>query len=229
MARTVDLTTLESRVRWRTDTENEVSRFPVPELDDAINEGIAKFHSRAVRARGQGWQEATTPLPTVNGQELYGLPATYLEVLKVWTTLNGCEVVIPSYEEPETDGLSNGISWAPGIGLRYRLSGDNISFRPVPDAVYTVNIKYVPTAVKLTSPSSMLDGIDGLEEFVVAWAAKRWALKNRDYELARALDEEMAIGLQEIDGLVHAHNAGEPPRMQDVRGLYLPRRHRWLR
>ena len=91
MARNVDRATIRERVRWRSDTENATRRFPDTELNDAINEGIAQFHAEMVRARGQGFSEATTSVTTVTGVQEYALPATFLEVVKVWTLINGLQ------------------------------------------------------------------------------------------------------------------------------------------
>lgn len=215
--RPVDLTTLRQRVRRRTDTENEIARFPDTELDDAINEGIAQFHAERVRIRGQGFDEATTLFSTVAGTETYDLPATLLNVVKVWTKLDGAEFQLTGYEEPDTDGLVEPASWAMIRNVGFRIVGSQVSLRPIPDAVHTVYIKYVSTAVKLTAPSNTVDGVDGLEEFIVAWAGKRFAMKNEASGMVAMFDNEMVSNLDRLRALEHARNAANPPRMQDVR------------
>lgn len=230
MSRNVDLLTLRTRLRQRTDTEGEVSRFPDTEANDCINEGIAQFHVEMLRLRGQGFAEASTSVTTILGQEMYALPAALLEVIKVWATIDGQENVLRTYEPFETDGLIDTVSWGPYVDICYRMVGDNISLRPLPPAGKVVKINYVATAVKLVTDGNTVDGVDGLEEFVVAWAGARFAIKQRDWELKQALDAELSYMLARIQAIAAARNAAEPPRMQDVRGQLSWRRggRRWL-
>lgn len=218
MARYVDLVTLRTRVRWRTDTMNEVARFPDTEVNDCINEGIATFHMELLRVRGQGFNEATASFSTAFGVELYPMPAQLLQLLKVWTYINGFEKVLRVYEEIETEGLSDPVSWETILDPSYRIVGDNISLRPKPTTVNTIWVKYVPSAVKLVADSNTVDGVDGLEEFIVAWAGQRIAIKNRDEWLSGQFDKEMSLALDRLRTTQSARNAAEPPRMQDVRG-----------
>lgn len=232
MARGVTLATLRSRVRWRTDTENETTRFTASEVDDAINEGIAKLHSRIARTRGQGYYFTSTDVTTAADVESYALPATFLQLTKVFAIINDVECVLRPYEEVDTHGMIDTVSWQSISQIRYRLHGSNISFRPRPDSAYTVTLEFVPTAVKLVNASDVFDGIDGMDEYVVSWASKRLAMKNRDFELCGVLDAEMSIALQEVDGFLHARDGGAPPSMLDVRPLLRSlrsMRRRWAR
>jgi|SRR5882762_7656894 len=218
MARLVALSTLRQRTRWRTDTENETSRFPDSEVNDCVNEGLAQFHQELLRVRGQGFNEVVASFPTVIAQQYYTMPAATMQLLKVWTTINGFEKVLRVYEEIETEGLSDPVSWETILDPSYRIFNDQISFRPIPNTVNTIFIKYIPAAVKLVNDGDTVDGVDGLEEFVVAWGGVRIAIKNRDWELKGTLDAEMQAIIGRIRTTQRARNAAEPPRMQDVRG-----------
>src|SRR5882762_7912240 len=127
MARPVSLAVLRDRLRWRTDTQNELTRFPDAELNDCINEGIANFHAEVLRCRGQGFGETQTTITTAYGVQVYPLPAAALEVAKVWMTINSAERVLRTYEEFETDGLVEPVSFETIIDPSYRITGDNIS------------------------------------------------------------------------------------------------------
>lgn len=217
MSNPVTLAALRDHVRRRTDTENETSRFPNAGLDADINVGIKHFHAERVRMRGQGFDESLTFVTTVAGQELYALPAQLMEVVKVYTRIYGSERQLTPYEEVETDGMVEPSSWPAAGNIGFRMVGNNISFRPAPDAAHTVYIKYVATAVQLFEPSNTVDFVDGFEEFVVAWAAKRIATKNGDKGLAALCEEDMASTLDRLRAIEHARNAVSPPRMLDVR------------
>lgn len=232
--RTVSLATLRSRLLWRADVGNENQRFPVAEQDDCINEGIAKFHSEVVRADGQGVFDTDYAFMTVNGTETYSLPGEFLDVKTVKLVRDGVTRTLEVYSELDVDWLASPMYATDGWCRFYRLRGDNISIMPVTDAPYAVTVRYTPTAVRLVAPSNTLDGIDGCEEYVVAWAAQRFAIKNRDWELQGVLEGVKAESLDQMRALVVNRNAAEGERVQDhgrklvgsLRGR-APFRRRW--
>jgi hypothetical protein len=214
--RTVSLTTLRSRVRWRTDTERETSRFPDTELDDSINEAIAQFQSELVRADGQGVEEASTFFMTVNGTDTYALSATLLEVRGVTATNSGITRALRVYSELDVELFANDDLWVNSNSIgAYRIVGANIQLRGMPRSAFRVDIKYVQNAVKLVAPSNTVDGVNGLEEYIVCWAGERFALKNRDWELNGALKAEREEIVDRLRALVSNKNASEPDRFQD--------------
>jgi len=225
--RTVSLTTLRSRVRWRTDTERETSRFPDAELDDCINEGIAQFHSELVRADGQGVQEASTFFMTVSGTDTYALPAVFLELRGVTLTSFGFVRTLRVWDEIDIDIIQNDDVWVNNdcIGF-YRLVGDNIQLRGMPRGAFRIDMKFVQTAVRLVSPANTVDGINGLEEFIVAWAATCFADKNRDWELKGQMQARQEEVLDRLRALVSNRNDAEPDHFLDG-ARKLNRRWRW--
>jgi len=229
MADLVSRAELRDQIRLRTDTQNETRRFPDSEVNIYINKGIAALHRKMLRSRGQGFSEASTIVTLIGGQESYALPAALMEIVKVFTRIDGEERVIHSYEEWDTQGLVEPQPVSIYSNFAYRIVGDNISIRPVPSSSgQSVTIKYVSTAVKLTADSNTVDCVDGFDEYIVAWASKRIAIKQRDDVLIAMLDGEMGAALSDIQALSPARNAAEPPRMQDVRPQYLSWR-RWGR
>lgn len=214
--RTVSLTTLRSRVRWRTDTEREVSRFPDAELDDCINEAIAQFHSEIVRADGQGVEEASTSFMTVANTDTYPLPAVFLELRGVILTSFGYKRTLRVWSEIDVDLIANDDLWVNNDCISfYRLVGQNIQLMGMPKAAFRVDVKYVQTAVKLVAPSNTVDGVNGLEEYVVAWAGERFALKNRDWELNGALKAEREEIVDRLRALISNRNDAEPAHFED--------------
>lgn len=220
MARNVTLAKLRERCRWRTDTMNEVSRFPDAELNDCINEGIAQYHSELVRLYGQGFDAATTFFMTSFGVELYALPASFLQLTKVWTTINGFERVLSVYEPVETEGLSSPVNWESVLNPCYRLVGTNISLRPTPATPIRININYLPASAILPSDGSTVDGIDGFEEFVIQWVVGLISQKQRDWELEQSAAGRGQAVLGRIKAIHSARNAAEPARMQDMKPVY---------
>lgn len=219
MARLVQLIDLRAAVRQATDIQSELARFPDAEINGYVNRGIAQLHVKLVAARGQGFQETTTTLSTVISQELYTLPATFLEVVNVFMVIDGARRIIRTYEEMETDGLrtSNvGYDWCKQPF--YRLSGDQMSILPTPATVQTINIKYIPSAVVLTTDTSTLDGIDGFEEYVIGYAGQLVSTKQGDDGRMAMMMQQQQQALANILAIQKARNAAEAPRMVDVKG-----------
>jgi len=226
VASPVSLAQLESMTRRKSDTENKIQRHPVADVYDYINRGIKAFHTELVRVRGQGYSEADTFFVTAQGQETYPLPATFLQVLKVWTNLQSRECILRSYEEPETHGMRDNVPFDAFQSLpMYRLRGDNISIRPTPSNVLQINVRYVSTLVQLTSPSNTIDGFDGFDEFIVCFAAREIGMKDNKLEFVGACSAQMGEVLDRIRATHRARNAGEPQRMIDTRGSSMVRHY----
>lgn len=218
MARQVSLTTLRQRVRWRTDTENETARFPDTELDDCINEGIAQYHAERIRSDAQGFADSETTFTTVSGTELYALPAEFLEVTHVSVTVDGRDRDLRLYDQWELETLSAiSVRQDADFGF-YRLVGDNISLKPTPKRARVVRVKFKGTAVRLTAPSNTVDGVVGLEEFIVAWASQRLAIKDRNWDLKGILETDKQEILDRMRAIDANRNASEPTRMADAAG-----------
>jgi len=226
--RAVSLATLSTRVRQRTDTEAETARFPAALVTDAINEGIAKLHSMLVRSYGSDYFESEYTFPTSAGIESYALPATFLGLKKVFTYIQGVETAFRRYETLDTDGFIDTDSWQIIQRPMYRLKGSNISFRPFPDAVYNITLLFTPCSVILGNPTEAVDGINGLEEYIVAWAGKRVAMMQRDWALCDRFDSEMANAEREIQAVAVSRDGYMQPQMRDVRTMERNiRRWRW--
>lgn len=221
--RTVALSTILERVRRRTDTQSETARFDDASVIDDINEGVAWFHRQVVAARGPGQLRSTVSISTVDGTATYELPAYFLEVMAVYTTIDGVRRTFDRFNDNDVDGtLSTGLSWAGSAGLFYNLQGANIAFLPAPDAIHTVTLDYCPTAVQLITPTDTLDGIDGLEEAAVCWASKQIARKQRDFELVQGFNDDLDRLAAEIKSFVGQRDAFKPAQMVDLN----PRRSR---
>lgn len=220
MARLVTLLEARTAVRRRSDIENELARFPDVEINDYVNAGIAQLHMEVLRLRGQGFGELATSFPTIANTELYILPAAFLEITKVFTVVDGVERVLHTYEPFDTDGLTEPATWDSDLDApwAYRIESDSISIRPKPKTIRTITVKYIASAVKLTTDVSTFDGIDGFEEVVYGWACQLIAIKQGDDGRAGMAQGLMGQGLDRIRGIQHARNAAEAPRMQDVRG-----------
>lgn len=223
----VSLTELEDKTRRMADVQNNLLRHPQSEVWDNINRGIKQFNAEVVKCNGQGLFETDTFVTTTPGIEMYGLPAQLLQVTKVWTNISGRERILYGYEAKETDGMRDnlplGSEW--GDLPFWRIVGDNVSLRPTYNSPLTVYIRYIATAVKLTAGSDTLDAIEGFDEFIVAYAARRCAFKDNKVDLIGLCSQDMAETIARMQATVRARNAASPRRMTDTRGSSMGRHY----
>ena len=261
MADTVTLLQLRTRARRRADIESFTTRFPDAELDDEINESLARLYSILIAARGVGYYEKSysfstrqpgpvasvsamsgngvTPIavttsaahgfntgdqvsiqgalgntnanttatiivtaPTTftmtgltgNGTwsgtttaqvtaELYALPSDFVALTSIETVVNGSNVYLRSYHNNERPWLKNISDWSlANMAPMYMLRGNNISFAPIPNAVYPVTMYYIPAPPSFATDGSgdtgTFDGICGYEEWIVLDVARKCLMKD---------------------------------------------------
>lgn len=223
----VSLGDLEDAVRHMADVQSELDRHPQAEVWRLINRGIKQFHNEVIKAQGQGIFQTDTFFITTGGTEMYPLHAEILQVKKVWTFFNGREYVLDAYEEGETDGMVDNIPFdsAGYAPMGYRIIGDNMSLRPTTSDTLTINIRYIATAVKLTASFDTIDAIEGFDEYVVAWAARRIAFKDNRQDLVALCSQDIGMTLENLRAVVRARNAASPKRIIDKRGSTMGRHY----
>lgn len=215
----VTLSELEARTRRKLDVQNNLVRHPQADVWDNINRAIKHFHAEVVRAQGQGMFNSDTFFTTTPGTTSYALPADGLQVVKVWSIIDGRERVFGGYEEVETDGMRplDALNiWA--VPPTFRVIGDNISIKPSYAIPFTVNVRYVATIAKLTTGSQAIDGFDGFDEFVVSWAGRELAMKDGKLEIVAGCSGEIAEVLDRLRATIRARNRATPKRIVDQRG-----------
>lgn len=228
MARTRTLLNLRGDAYRRADLENATSLVPPADMTEYINQGIAHYENILAKARGRTWNSSTSTIVTSNGVSDYALHATFAFLLKVTANINGDVVPLTEFDLSEIAALSNtNVSWD-GAPFRYMLMGGSIRLLPTPAGAYTVTAYYIPSATRLTADGDTFDGVDGWETFVIDWAARRAATKNRNYELVAILTADLAESKALIESMAPARDMSGPPRVQDVTLALSPLRGRRL-
>lgn len=218
MARLVTLTKLITRVRQRTDLESQTRRFTDAEITDHINEGIAELEDVIRGAFGQEYRRAQATFNTVNGTQLYALPADFLSLLSVDVQFStNIFLTARPYMENERNAYKFfPIGWLYGQPIWYRLIGANISFIPVPQGVFTVFVNYMPTSPVLVNGSDAYDGVAGWEEYAVLDAAMKCLIKDEDTDIMGVLSGQKEKIKQRILDYAPERDAGQPERVKDV-------------
>jgi hypothetical protein len=190
-----------------------------------------QLYNKLVDARGAEYFALATTFDTAAGVGVYpiatatgsggcGMPR-FFELLSIHIRANGVVRVMRQWEYGELDALIRldlygSRSWA---NIRYRVTDVNIEFIPKPDAVYTIMVRYVPTALELvtSSPvvgtsSTTIDGINGFEDWIVVAGAI--AIREKaEHGDTSGLMAELARFDEQIEYLKSKRNAANAPRI----------------
>ena len=229
MARTATLLQLRTSAYRRADQEDLTERFPTTEVTDYVNEGIGELWDMLVAANGYSYYGVKSTIPLVNNQNSYSLPADFYKLQKVifiGSTLGG-RLELSRLSEADEVALMTSRSMVP---LFYRVRAAYLDVYPAPFGTGSLELGYVPCATKLVNDTDTFDGINGFEEYVVCYAARRMAIKDADFELANMIYQDMNRQVERIERMAADRDKGHPERVQDIRGAIQWRRPKrlWL-
>lgn len=196
MARLRQLSDLRSDAMKLADVENATARFPVSEVNEYINQGIAELYDLLVSARGAGFYEKTVYIVTDGLNTNFSLPQDFYQLVMFQVNLGfgginpmqgDTNIALEQFmmhERPELSSSTPG--WA-GQPFRYRVHGGDpsqpnqvqgtiqtgytVEFLPFPAANVRVQCFYVPSCPRLVNENDVFDGINGWEEYVIFYAA----------------------------------------------------------
>lgn len=217
MARTSTLAALRTSAYRRADQENLTERFPETEVTDYINEGIAELWDMLVSANGNAYYGKSSTISLVANTGSYSLPADFYKFHKLIYNGPGTNTKIELQrlaEETENELLTETSQWP----MYYRVRASSLDIFPTPRFAGTCTLYYVPCATKLVNVGDTFDGINGWEEYVVCYAARRMAIKDADFELANMIYQDMNRQIQRIERMSADRDRGNPQRIKDVRG-----------
>lgn len=219
MALTQTLQQMRDGVRKLADIQgtSSTARHPDADLNDYINRALGSLHRRLTMAMPDQRILASANITTTAGVSTYGLPAGFDCLISIELTANGRRRWLTSYEMNERPALTSPDVPATGVPFCYRLRAGNIEFLPVPNQDYQPLIWYVPTAAQLTSDASAYDTISRLDEYIIAYAARLVASKDRNADLREDCSQRMGELESEIDVLARNRDRNSPPRIIDTR------------
>ncbi len=158
----ITLTTFLDRARKRGDYENS-GVFTDELMTPWVNEAIGEYCDE-LDATFDGYRDTAATLPTVAGTATVALPAAFLKMRGVSLLYSGTYRALDMLE-PSRQAL--GYDLANGRPTGYLHVGANLELFPTPDAVYTIRLRYVPTATVLSNLSDSLDVPNGWESFII--------------------------------------------------------------
>lgn len=220
-AYTKTLADMRARVRRMCDIggTSGVARHPDADIDDEINSGYAALQRRLSALIPDQRFLASASITTADGTSVYeaagGYPADLQHLLSVDIVAEGRKRWLLAFEEYERSSLTDPSLSYRGVPLAYRLHPASIELLPAPAGVYTVTVRYVPHITEL-SGSDKMDTVARFDDFVVMWAAKTFAKKDRAWDLHTTLNGDIVALEGEILTFARNRDMNSPPRMVDV-------------
>jgi hypothetical protein len=190
----------------------------VTDLNRLINQGITEFYDLLI-ASGEDYYLSSTTIATVSTTDTYALTNDFLAVKGVDINLGGQQYFSGlrfNWADRNLYKLA-GTGWFYGQPVYYDLRGQNIVFMPAPQGIYTITVWYYPVPPVLSALSDTLDGVNGWDELVTLSAAIKMLKREESFDAADRLVADYAACKARIQSRASKRNAGEPPRVTDIR------------
>lgn len=191
-------------------------RHPDADLNDYINRALGSLHRKLTTAMSDQRFLASTTVTTSSGTTTYSLPALFEHLISAELTVDGRRHWLQGYEMHERAPLISPDQPTNGIPFTYRLRGSNIEILPTPADAYDVLLWYVPAPTQLTGNSQTYDTISRLDDYVVAYASRPIAIKDKNWDLVAACKQIIDELTGEIEVLSRNRDRNSPPRIVDV-------------
>lgn len=217
MALTQTLLQLRTNVRRMADVAGTTAlqRHPDADLSDYVNRGIAALRRELdVAIPDQRFLTSDT-VTTVVGTTSYALESDFTFLVSVDILANGTKTWLLPFEMHERASLTTPDSATSGIPFTYRLRGANLELLPAPQGVYTVTVWYVAAPTTLSADGDTFDTITRLDDYVIAYAAKLVAMKDKNWDLAQACDGIMDRMRDDVQFIARSRDRNAPSRIVD--------------
>jgi hypothetical protein len=191
-------------------------RHPNADLNDYINRGLSRLRFLLTQANPDQRYLSSTSASTVDGTTVYSLPADFSFLISADIVANGAKTWLTSYEMHERAALTSADQPASGIPFCYRLRGGNIEFLPEPGGAYTYTLWYVPHTTELSADASVVDTVNRLDDYIVAYAARFVATKDKNWDLLGECKALMAELTSEIEVLGRRRDENSMGRITDI-------------
>lgn len=222
MSGPVALSTLRAGTRKRADVAGATTRHTNAEIDGYINAAWDELYA-FVAGTSEDYFSTLYSWNTVVGTSTYALPSDFNWLRDALAFYNGWKTPLQRIEIADLADWYNASSWNQA-GVGYVLLGQNIQLVPTPQAIYSVEMRYVPLPTDLVNPSDTVMCYSGWEEFIV-WraAATIIAIDGRDNSIQLAEAERQK---QRILDEAHRRNLHQPRSI--IRRYKIKRRQRWV-
>lgn len=223
MAKNVTLASLRTQILQRSDrvgddpTEGYVT---TPELNGYINNSIGEFSDLLFSAMPEAVRKSST-IAVVGTTDTYILPADFKHILGVEFALNGaggpwldvrrCQWTERNKYTLRPQVLIPGVVPFEYLPFQDPVSGWSLQLIPSPVSQAALRVWYSPAYTTLEADGDTLDGINGLEEFVIVDCAIKVAQKE-ETDVSVLMAQKTAL-ISRIQSQGKNRDASEPPHM----------------
>lgn len=218
MALTQTREQMRDAVRKFTNTQgtSALLRHPHADINDYLNRAWSRLRYRLNQANPDQRFLASDSDVTSDGTSLYSLPSDFGFLISVDIVANGTKSWLTSYEMHERASLTSADQPSSGIPFCYRLRAGNIEFLPEPGGEYTYTLWYVPHTSELSADASVIDTVNRLDDFVIAYASRFVATKDKNWDLLKECKDLVGELEQEIEVMGRQRDQNSPARIVDV-------------
>lgn len=211
MARTETLANLRTEVRNR----GEIRSVYVSdsELNTYINQSIAELYD-LLCSMSPDFYLTTSDISVVANTDSYALPATFYRLRAIAYVRTSTDII-----SLKRMMLNERFGWPPTVGsgpetTRYRVTGSNVIFAPIPQWTGTVRLYFIAAPTKLSADGDTFDGISGWEEYVVVDALmKCWVKEESD--ISPLMAQKAALKAR-IESMAYDRDEGQTDYVRDV-------------
>lgn len=217
MARKVTLQYLKEQSRLRADKVGS-GFIQNDELVAYINSSATELYDLLVAAYGNDYYRASNVFTTVAQDSTYDLPDDFYKMLGLDYLIGPQEALtLKPFQFNERNRYRIGTYWnaiTGASGPRYNINNGQITFLPVPDGAYSLELWYVPACPVMTDDADEFDGVNGWEEYIILDAAiKMLGKEDSDVSL---LDARLKTIKKRITEMAENRDAGLSFRITDV-------------
>ena len=220
--RNVTVASVLAQARQRADVEAETDRFPDSELVTYISASWAELYNEIVLLNNDTYLSSFS-ISIVSGQDTYALPSDFLMDRGVDFSTAGYTYNLSRWAFEEREVYQFVGNYTYGMPTAYRILGQNIIFKPAPNAnSTTARLWYYPAPAVLTASDSV-NGFAGFEEFLVADVALK--ILEKDARQSPTLPDMKTNALRVVKHVMSNPSRSHPDRVVRRYGRAdLPRR-----
>lgn len=217
MAKTATLLDIRTQVRQVAGMEQ--SQFCTDaELNNYINNAYARLYDLLTEKFADDYFQETDSISLVAGTESYDLPDDFYKLTAVDIVISSTQKKrVKRYTNMERNRFDTYSGYINSYGfpsLRYKLSGDQITFKPVPNGAQNIELTYIPVYTTLSDDGDTLDGVNGYEQLIILDAAIMAKIKE-ETDVTELRYERDKI-LMSIEAAAENRDANEPQRVNDA-------------
>jgi hypothetical protein len=226
---TVTLLSVRNQAKYRADMVSS-SFVADAEWNSYIANSYKELYDLLISAYGNDYSVATPATFQTDGtNDKYALPdGTLYSAAPAFYKLLGVDLQVQGgqiWQTLKPFNFAERNRYAPygvqslyrNTAIRYRLTGSNIWFTPLPQSGLTIQLWYIPEPTTLSADTDTFDGVSGWEEYVIIDAAIK-ALQKEESDVSVLMAQKQAM-ISRIQAMAENRDAGSPATVVDSMGM----------